>query len=137
MAIIYILISIFALVIHIYFCGKFSEIAQQKGHEPCFGICFFLGMIGFVYVAALPNKVMEDRLEKIEYRLSQKNTPSESIPLKAPSKEPAAPKVEKPAAEEGALIAEITNGLKVCPKCHREQKADRHACWYCNQKFEN
>ena len=35
------------------------------------------------------------------------------------------------------VVAEIVDGLMVCPSCGRSQKADRHVCWNCGQKFDN
>ena len=33
--------------------------------------------------------------------------------------------------------AEIKDGEKICPQCGMKQKADRHICWSCGQRFDN
>lgn len=124
-----------ALFVQIYLSNLFSDIARDKGHEPCFWFCFFFGIIGFVYVAALPNNALDAKIRRLEQELAKKQTPAEPSSLKAPAPAPA--KKENATPQEGALFAEIVNDMKICPKCKREQKADRRACWYCSQKFEN
>lgn len=47
------------------------------------------------------------------------------------------PKTDETLDKDIPVVAEIVDGMKVCPKCGRSQKADRSVCWKCGQKFEN
>lgn len=45
----------------------FERIAFMKGYDEdihAFAMCFWLGIIGYIYVAALPDIVMQERLKK-------------------------------------------------------------------------
>ena len=55
-----IIIAFVALFIHWYLALKFEQIAFMKGYDKSahsLAMCFWLGMIGYIYVAALPVKV--------------------------------------------------------------------------------
>lgn len=45
----------------------FAKCAKEKGYNwwTYFFACFFLGMIGYVIVAALPDKMLNDSLNRI------------------------------------------------------------------------
>ena len=67
-----ILVSIIALVVNIYFCLHFANRAYEKGHSNVkyFWICIFFGVLGYVWVAALPDEVMERRIANLEKQIS-------------------------------------------------------------------
>ena len=48
--------SIVWLVIALIAAMKYDEIAKMKGHEGYAVWCFFLGIIGWIMVAALPDR---------------------------------------------------------------------------------
>lgn len=48
--------AVIGLVISGIAAGKFNEIAQMKGHNGYFWWCFWLGIIGWIMVAALPDR---------------------------------------------------------------------------------
>ena len=52
-----IIILIFAILIDYIVAKKFEEIATMKGHTnvSAFAMCFWLGIVGYLYVIALPN----------------------------------------------------------------------------------
>ena len=55
-----IIVAVVALIVHIYIAAKFEAIAFMKGYDTSihsFAMCFWLGIIGYIYVAALPTKV--------------------------------------------------------------------------------
>ena len=56
------------LTINIVLCLRFAEFAEEKGYHKgkYFWMCFFLGVIGFAWVAALPDLTLQERLSKIE-----------------------------------------------------------------------
>ena len=63
-----VLILIVALIVHIALCIKFSAIAYEKGYDSSnyFWACFFLGMIGYVMVAALPDQRLHFILAELQ-----------------------------------------------------------------------
>jgi len=44
------------LVVGVLTAGKFSKIAEMKGHKGYFKWCFFLGPVGWIMVASLPDR---------------------------------------------------------------------------------
>ena len=56
-----------AIVVYVLITNAFANCAQEKGYQRIkyFWICFFFGMIGYVVVAALPDKVLNERLNLI------------------------------------------------------------------------
>ncbi len=54
--VLYIIVLIIAVVVDIYISNSFEQIAQEKGYTGYFWWCFFLGLPGWIMVAALPNK---------------------------------------------------------------------------------
>ena len=57
MLMVYILIGIVAIIINIYISVLFQEAAANKGFDEAkyFWICFFFGLVGYLFVIALPN----------------------------------------------------------------------------------
>jgi hypothetical protein len=47
------------------------------------------------------------------------------------------PKATENNTDASAVSAEIRGADKICPKCGQVQKADRHVCWSCGQRFSN
>ena len=62
----YFLVAVIALAISIVLCSTFARIAAAKGYsyQKYFGICFFLGMIGYIMVAALPDDQLLSQIEQ-------------------------------------------------------------------------
>ena len=60
---IFLLALIIALCLHGLLSSKASDIAKDKGYDKqqWFHICFWLGPLGFVLVAAMPDLVMQAR----------------------------------------------------------------------------
>lgn len=52
------------ITIYVLITNAYAKCAQEKGYEKrkYFWLCFFFGMIGYVVVAALPDKALNDRL---------------------------------------------------------------------------
>lgn len=46
------------LIFDFVLCGKMADIADAKGYDRTFALCacFFLSVLGFLYVIALPDK---------------------------------------------------------------------------------
>ncbi len=52
----YVVIGIIALALEIAVASKFEEIANEKGYSGYFWWCFWLNIIGYFMVAALPDR---------------------------------------------------------------------------------
>lgn len=55
--------------------SKMESIAALKGHGTevhAFAMCFWLGIIGYIYVAALPDKIQQAQNQKIIELLENK-----------------------------------------------------------------
>ena len=54
---IFLAVPALVIIIHCIVAKKFNKIAQQKGHYDvhAFAMCFWLGIIGYLYVIALPD----------------------------------------------------------------------------------
>jgi hypothetical protein len=51
--------SLIHLIINVFIASKFNDIAYMKGYGPemhCFAMCFWLGILGCLYVIALPDR---------------------------------------------------------------------------------
>ena len=61
----YILVAIVSLIINILICTKFADIAEDKGysHSSYFWCCFFLGITGYIMVAALPDLIARGKTQ--------------------------------------------------------------------------
>ena len=72
-----VIIIIIALLINIVISIKFGDIATEKGYtgKNYFWACFFLGVAGYIMVAALPDL-------ELHYRLSKLETEASSQPVK-------------------------------------------------------
>ena len=70
-------ILIIVLIIQIAVCVKFASIAEEKGYKGSsyFWACFFLGIIGFVMVAALPDR-------NLYYYISDLQNARDKTPIK-------------------------------------------------------
>ena len=56
-------IPIIYLIINAVIASKFNDIAYMKGYGPemhCFAMCFWLGILGCLYVIALPDRGARD-----------------------------------------------------------------------------
>ena len=82
------LILVVALIIHIAVTIKFSIIATEKGYDGknYFWVCFFLGTIGFIMVAALPDQNLYYLISEL-----QNNKASQSEKIHRITDHPSAP----------------------------------------------
>lgn len=127
-----IILAIFFFVVHIIVSIQFGEIAAQKGHTNSYGwACFFLGVIGCCWVAALPDLQMRQALAEINDKLKSAKSPDEE---RQPA--PETPLLEKtdPSPDAIAPIA-TAEGNITCPVCGTTQMTNRKVCWSCGQKF--
>ena len=123
-------------VVHIFICIKFGEMAEAKGYDTSYGwLCFFLSIIGYCWVAALPDLQMRRALAAIDSKLSSAKSPAEALQSapEDPTNTPLAKKTD-PSAEAIAPIVS-TDKEVACPVCGTKQMAGRKVCWSCGQKF--
>lgn len=85
----YILVAIVALVINIIICTKFADIAADKGysHSSYFWCCFFLGITGYIMVAALPDLSLYSAIREVEKKTNapKSNTPASPSAPRSPN----------------------------------------------------
>lgn len=138
---VYIFLGIVALIVHIAFCCAFKRCANGKGYEGdlYFVIPFLFGIVGFLWICALPDRAAAGEvLKKLNELSGQVN--AMTAPSPAPQTAPQTPSKAAPQAEEGP--AEILTPISLpdnsirCPKCGRAQKATRSVCWNCGTKFK-
>lgn len=91
----YFFIAIVALVINIIICTKFADIAADKGysHSSYFWCCFFLGITGYIMVAALPDATLRNRIQTQNNAISQpaNSGASQSVASHSPNYKASAP----------------------------------------------
>jgi hypothetical protein len=64
-----VILPIISLAINLMFAYKFEDIAFKKGYDSSihsFALCFWFGIIGFIYVAALPDLNNRNNTKKVE-----------------------------------------------------------------------
>lgn len=70
---IFIVIPFLLLYLNMTIASKFEQIASLKGYGKeihSFALCFWLGIIGYLYVAALPDLKRESQIISIVSRLN-------------------------------------------------------------------
>ena len=91
---------------------KFEKIAFQKGYNEeihSFAMCFWLGLIGYLYVIALP-----------DLTISRANINDEN---------------EKTSKELSCKKEEVNIQSYICPKCKEIVPGGIEACPVCHQQF--
>ncbi len=77
-----IILAIIAITINLVLCFNFAQFADSKGYsfKKYFWICFFFGMIGYAWVAALPDMGLLNKITELERKLSniENSKPSSS-----------------------------------------------------------
>ncbi len=137
---VYVVIGIVALVVQIVISIKFAGIAEDKGYDgtPYGFLCFFLGVIGYCMVAALPDLKAEEQRREILAKLNKLESPDpQAAPAQAKKAATLAPAPTQKIADGATVHAEIRDGEKVCPKCGTAQTAERKVCWSCGARFDN
>ena len=68
MLVVYIIVSYISLCINLMLSAHFAELAGEKGYNKIllFWICVFFGMFMFLIIAMLPDRVQQERLERLE-----------------------------------------------------------------------
>ena len=134
----YTLIIIVGLIISLALSNKFADFAEQKGYERnhYFWICFFLGMLGYVWVAALPDAALRREIAALKRQnlsLTQKPSPA------------AAPKEAKPDVQTAHMLEStssdrdkktFSDGQWLCPNCYILNSADTATCKKCGAAKE-
>ena len=140
MEVIYFVVVIVFIIIQFFIAAEMEEIAKIKGCEYSkryFWFSFLLGLPGWIMVAALPNKNLEDQLntlisagtKNVAVRYTAPTTPLSATDSSAQAATtPAAPYYKPIIAEDGKIE---------CPRCRFVQNADRNVCWSCGAKFQS
>ena len=68
---------VLGIVINCIFASKFKKISVAKGYTEknhTFALCFFLGIIGYIYVSALPDLTLREQNRQLVLLLSKPYT---------------------------------------------------------------
>ena len=96
------------IILNCIIAKKFEKIAFQKGYTKSihsFAMCFWFGIVGYIYVAALPNLAQQKVTEEIPT-----NTATTTIAANAPSE-------------------------YICPTCKSVIAKDEKFCHKCGQEI--
>ena len=81
-ALFWIIVIVFLLV-QVFGAIMMAEAASKKGYgdeEHVFLKCFFLGIYGYLYVIALPDKTLQKQSEEINKKISDTGNHPEELP---------------------------------------------------------
>ena len=54
------------ICLNVYIAKKFEAVANEKGFYGFFHICFWLGAVGYILVAALPDRGNEKKTSDVQ-----------------------------------------------------------------------
>lgn len=76
----YILGLIIVLIIQGIIAAKFSSIAEEKGYDGSsyFWLCFFLSVIGYCMVAALPDLILHEKIDDLSEAIGNAVSPEQA-----------------------------------------------------------
>lgn len=71
--------AIAGIIINIALCDAFAGFAGEKGYDrgKYFWMCFFFGILGYVWVAGLPDIKLQSKISQLERDL--RNTTTKSV----------------------------------------------------------
>ena len=125
MIFLYIIAIAISLLISFIFADKFASLAEDKGYAKSgyFWLCFFLGTVGYIMVAALPDLTLHDKLNQ----LLKNSEPTSSGTPKPYSPPPS----RRPISTESA-----PEGMWKCRHCGTNNKDAYGQCKGCG-KYRN
>lgn len=108
-----------ALIIDFYIATEFNAVAEQKGYYSAkyLWICFFLGIVGYLLVIALPDISMETQS-------ATKKVAPDYLRKYAASEQPKDPGKSR-----------ISGNEKTCAFCGQKQPATYTHCMQCGEKI--
>ena len=145
------------LLINYFIAKSFYNIACEKGHyqRKYFHFCFWLGVAGWIMVAALPDRRGYDNRQPVRYVtpappvMQNQNAPAAANYVQPQQKADN----ERGAADNAQIIKKwkccscgimtdsltchycgkrsVPEGKKVCPSCGFVQNDNRSVCWEC------
>ena len=123
---------VIALILAHYIAKQFHAVATDKGYpeKKYYHICFWLGLIGYLLVIALPDR-NRDQVRKLETEQDRPSMPVRQV-TNAPAED--LPDFEPIDTATAFYIGE--NNLK-CANCQRVQFRGNQNCCRCGAKFVN
>lgn len=101
-----VLIVLIIFIIHLLLCRKLAKLAEAKGYSrrAYFHLCFWIGLGGYIIVAALPDRALHQKIEVLHRDMPKAPAPTEppEIPFPLPYR-PAPPAFAVPITEEEVL----------------------------------
>ena len=134
-----ILCASIVLICNIIVAGLMGEAAKKKGYGEeahIFAICFWLGIVGYLYVIALPDLTQRKQLDKIIKLLNpqeSKTTPQQDVAWKLQDLTPESPKGDGSADAYLQKMAKTPEEYK-CTVLSIMEADERGECFVCNQK---
>lgn len=68
-----VLVLIVVLIFQAIWAAYMADAAEKKGYKDihAFAICFWLGPIGYLYILALPDKNLQNKMDSVLHLLSK------------------------------------------------------------------
>lgn len=133
--VVYILILVAVLAIHFYLASKAGEIADDKGYDgdKWKWICFWLGLSGYILVAAMPNLTMQATLKNIEEKLTKDGNVNHSLNNSSNSMMKSLSEMTPlaPLASDSSQEKTVERGGWVCKICDTRNADHDHFCKGC------
>ena len=108
--------AVIVLGVNLVIASKFSAVAEMKGHDntgTVLAMCFFLGIVGYLYVIALPDKNLYPKNETVNEDVAQISTTRHTA--HSTLKTETAPIFGCPTCKKP-----VKQGECICPNCGEE-----------------
>lgn len=123
---------IVVLVVNYVIADNFMTIAQDKGHNErkYFHFCFWLGIVGYLMVVALP-----DRRSHIPAPMAPAPAPQEPTYAPAPAPAPETQPTTYTGEFGGTTYASVGTYSLLCGRCSLWQSKNNRVCTQCGATF--
>ena len=131
--VVYILILVAVLAIHFFLASKAGEIADDKGYDgnKWKWICFWLGLTGYILVAAMPDLTMQSTLKEIKEKLMKDENGDCSLNNNSVMKSLSEMTPLAPLASDASQAKTVSRGGWVCKICDARNADHDHFCKGC------
>ena len=133
LTIVYIIAAIIFIVINFIIAKKFENVAYIKGHTDvhAFAVCFFLGIIGYIYVAALPDRGSPNPVKNVQPKYSNRSVVASKYECNSVTV------TDKTLAGRCMICKEYSETLKHCKIVKSTTVTEFPVCDSCIEKLKN